>query len=141
MKIVIASDHGGVDLKKYLVDNLGLTDLGPADKTSCDYPDYAKKVAQAVASGEADFGVLICRSGIGMCMCANRYKGVRAALCYDMHYVPITRQHNGANVLCLGADVVKPELALEMVKTFVATEVDPDARHERRRQKIDSLVS
>ena len=138
MRIAIASDHGGVDLKRYLVENVpGMIDLGPADKSSCDYSDYAVKLALAVSKGEADFGVLICRSGIGMSMTANRFQNVKAALCYDRKYAVITRQHNGANVLCLGADVVSPEYACEMVKDFISTPIDMDARHERRRQKLE----
>ena len=141
MKIAIASDHGGVDLKaalvKALADVATMTDLGPADKTSCDYPDYAVEVAKSVALGTADFGILICRSGIGMSMTANRFQNVRAAICATAEAASVTRQHNGANVLCLGADVVTPECAVEIAKTFVATPVDEDARHARRRGKLE----
>ncbi len=141
MKIAIASDHGGVELKAALVRALSpdmtVADLGPADRTSCDYPDFAVQVARAVALGEADFGVLICRTGIGMSMTANRFQNVRAALCTTTEAATLTRQHNGANVLCLGADVVSVDYALEIVKTFVATPVDMDARHARRRWKLE----
>ena len=141
MKIAIASDHGGVELKAALVRALSpdmtVADLGPADRTSCDYPDFAVAVARAVALGEADFGVLICRTGIGMSMTANRFQNVRAALCTTTEAATLTRQHNGANVLCLGADVVSADYALEIVKTFVATPVDLDARHARRRWKLE----
>ena len=103
MKIAIASDHGGVDLKSVIVRALSakatLIDKGPADRTSCDYPDYAAQVALAVAAGEVDFGILICRSGIGMSMAANRYQNVRAAVCATVDAAVVTRQHNGANVL------------------------------------------
>ena len=141
MKIAIGSDHGGVELKATLVSALSalatIDDKGPADKTSCDYPDYAIEVAKDVASGTADFGILICRSGIGMSMTANRFQNVRAALCATTDAATATRQHNGANVLCLGADVVSPEYAVEIAKTFLATPVDEDARHARRRWKLE----
>lgn len=141
MKIAIASDHGGVALKKYMVDSLGATasmmDLGPFDTKSCDYPDYAIEVACKVSSGEADFGILICRSGIGMCMSANRFQNVRAAVCATTDSAIVTRQHNGANVLCLGADNVSENYAVEIAKAFIATPVDEDARHARRRAKLE----
>ena len=141
MKIAIASDHGGVALKKYMVDSLGATasmmDLGPFDTKSCDYPDYAIEVACKVSSGEADFGILICRSGIGMCMSANRFQNVRAAVCATTDSAILTRQHNGANVLCLGADNVSEGYAVEIAKAFIATPVDEDARHARRRAKLE----
>ena len=141
MKISIASDHGGVDVKALLVKALGecatVLDKGPFDRASCDYPDYAASVALDVASGAVDFGILICRSGIGMSMCANRYQNVRAALCSTTEAATATRQHNGANVLCMGADVISPEYALEIAKTFIATPVDESERHARRREKLE----
>ena len=141
MKIVIASDHGGVELKAALVAALSseatVVDYGPADKASCDYPDYAVKVALDVSAGEADFGILVCRSGIGMSMAANRFQNVRAAICATTDAAVTTRQHNGANVLCLGADVVSPAYAVEIAKAFVATPVDEDERHARRRWKLE----
>jgi glycine hydroxymethyltransferase len=141
MKIAIGSDHGGIELKSALVKLLSneatMFDKGPADKKSCDYPDYAIAVAKAVACGEADFGILICRSGIGMSMVANRFQNVRAALCSTVEAAVMTRQHNGANVLCLGADVVSLDYASEIAKAFIATPVDSDARHERRRWKLE----
>ena len=141
MKIAIASDHGGVDLKAALVHALSaqstVLDLGPAEKASCDYPDYAASVALEVAAGTADFGILICRSGIGMSMCANRFQNVRAALCATVDAAVQSRQHNGANVLCLGADTVSAEYAVEIAKAFLATPVDEDERHARRRWKLE----
>ena len=141
MKIAIGSDHGGIELKSALVKLLSneatMFDKGPADKKSCDYPDYAIAVAKAVACGQADFGILICRSGIGMSMVANRFQNVRAALCSTVEAAVMTRQHNGANVLCLGADVVSLDYASEIAKAFIATPVDSDARHERRRWKLE----
>ena len=141
MKISIASDHGGLELKATLVKALSdvatLLDRGPCEKASCDYPDYAVRVAKDVAGGEADFGILICRSGIGMAMAANRFQNVRAAMCATTDTATLARQHNGANVLCLGADVVSADYALEIAKTFVATPVDNDERHARRRWKLE----
>ena len=141
MKIAIASDHGGVELKAALVKALEsvatMVDKGPKDKSSCDYPDYAIPVAMDVASGDADFGILICRSGIGMSMVANRFQNVRAAICATTEAATITRQHNGANVLCLGADVVSADYAAEIAKTFIATPVDESERHARRRWKLE----
>ena len=141
MKIAIASDHGGFELKGHLVRTLGasheIIDMGPADRKSCDFPDYAVPVAQAVASGAADFGILICRTGLGMSMAANRFQNVRAALCATTESATLARQHNGANVLCLGADAVSGDYAVEIAKTFLATPVDNDARHARRRWKLE----
>ncbi len=141
MRISIASDHGGVDLKallvKTLAENATILDKGPADRASCDYPDYAAKVALDVSSGAVDFGILICRSGIGMSMCANRFQNVRAALCTTTDAATATRQHNGANLLCLGADVISPEYAVEIAKTFIQTPVDESERHARRRAKLE----
>lgn len=141
MKLAIASDHGGVELKSALVNALAniaeVEDLGPSDKTSCDYSDYAVKVAMKISSGAAEFGILICRSGIGMSMCANRFQNVRAALCSTTEAATLTRQHNGANVLCLGADTVSVEYAVEIAKAFLATPVDEDERHARRRWKLE----
>ena len=141
MKIAIGSDHGGVELKALLVEALAaqatMVDKGPAGKESCDYPDYADAVAVSVAGGEADFGILICRSGVGMSMCANRFQNVRAALCSTTDGATMARQHNGANVLCLGADLVSPSYAVEIVKAFIATPVDEDERHARRRWKLE----
>ena len=141
MKIAIASDHGGVDYKAAIVNALSgsatVSDLGPADKASCDYPDYALKVAKAVASGEADIGVLVCRSGIGMSMAANRFQNVRAAVCMTVDQAVTTRTHNGANVLCLGADYISAEDAVAIAKSFVAQEVGSEERHVRRRWKLE----
>ena len=141
MKIAIGSDHGGVELKAFLAKELAASatvfDKGPAGRESCDYPDYAAAVAREVAAGSVDFGILICRSGIGMAMAANRYQNVRAATCATTEAATLTRQHNGANVLCLGADTVSAQYALEIAKAFMATPVDMDERHARRRWKLE----
>ena len=141
MKIAIASDHGGVDYKAIVAEAFSgsatVSDLGPGDKTSCDYPDYALKVAKAVASGEADLGILICRSGIGLSMAANRFQNVRAAVCMTVDQAVTTRRHNGANVLCLGADCISAEDAVAIAKAFVAEQVGDEERHARRRWKLE----
>ena len=141
MNIAIASDHGGFELKAVLTNALSdgykVLDKGPFDKASCDYPDYAIAVAKSVASGEADFGILVCRSGIGMSMAAGRFQNVRAAVCGTTDAATMTRQHNGANVLCLGADTVSPAYAVEIAKTFLSTPVDESERHARRRWKLE----
>ncbi len=140
MKIVIGADHGGFELKKALLESFTeaeFLDVGCTSADSCDYPDYADAVAETVATGAADFGVLICRSGVGMSMAANRFVTVRAAVCCDANGAALARRHNGANVLCLGADKVTTETALDTLKTFVSTPVDMDERHARRRNKIE----
>ena len=141
MKIAIASDHCGVELKSAIVSALSssvtILDKGPQSAASCDYSDYAVAVAKDIASGAADFGVLICKTGIGMSMAANRFQNVRAALCASVESATLTRQHNGANVLCLGADCLDAEKAVGIVKAFVETSVDMDERHERRRWKLE----
>lgn len=141
MKIAIGSDHGAYDLKNALIAGLGesvtLVDVGTYSKDSCDYPDYAIKVALAVAKGEVDYGILCCTSGIGVSMTANRFQDVRAALCQTVEAAIVSRQHNGANVLCLGANAVSPEYAVQMAKAFMDTPVDMDERHARRRMKLE----
>ena len=141
MKIAIASDHCGVELKAALVKALSdlatMVDKGPADTSSCDYSDAAVSVSKDVASGVVDFGILICKTGIGMSMAANRFQNVRAALCGTVEAATLTRQHNGANVLCLGAASLDAEQAIAIAKTFVGTVVDDAERHARRRWKLE----
>ncbi len=141
MKIAIGSDHGGIALKRTIVDalkgSIEIIDCGTVSEQSCDYPDFAIKVATLVAKGEVSFGALICRTGIGMSMVANRFQNVRAGLCTTEAAAELARKHNGANVICLGADMVDVELAVKMVKTFITTQVDEDIRHARRRNKIE----
>ena len=142
MKIAIGADHCGVELKDFLVRELSsggvaVVDRGTTGRGSCDYCDYAVAVAKDVATGEADFGVLVCKTGIGMSLAANRFQNVRAALCATTDAATLTRQHNGANVLCMSADAVSGAYALEMVRTFIATPVDDSERHARRRWKLE----
>ncbi|MBO7166796.1 MAG: serine hydroxymethyltransferase [Kiritimatiellae bacterium] len=140
MKIAIGADHGGFELKSSIIkacSNIMFTDVGCNGTESCDYPDYAIKVAEKVALGEVDFGVLICRSGIGMAMAANRFQNVRAALCFDAATAEQTRKHNGANVLCFGADKITAEDAIATLNAFISTSAETDERHTRRQDKLE----
>lgn len=139
--IVIASDHAGVDLKRSIIELVRgagreASDLGTDDARSVDYPDFAHRVAAAVAAGEAERGILICGTGIGMCMTANRHPGVRAALCHDAFTAEMSRRHNDANVLCVGARVTGSGVAEQIVQVFLETPFDGD-RHRRRVEKIE----
>ncbi len=141
MKVVIGCDHGGIELKETLKAAMAawdveVEDVGCDDSASVDYPDYAHVVAGAVLSGGADRGVLICGTGIGMSMAANRHPGVRAALCTDCYGAEMTRKHNDANILCLGGRVTGPGLATAILEVFLAGEFE-GGRHERRVAKIE----
>ena len=137
MKIAIGSDHGGYELKLEITKHLQergfeVKDYGCDSSASCDYPTYAKAVAEAVAASEEELGILICGTGIGMSMAANKVEGVRAALCSDCFSAQATKEHNNANVLCLGARTLGPGLALMIVDIFVDTPFSNDERHVRR---------
>lgn len=141
--IAIASDHAGVALKAELVAELGKLgqlslDLGPADTTSVDYPDFATKVTEAVVSKKASLGVLICGTGIGMSITANKVHGIRAALCHTEFEARVTRQHNDANVLCLGARVTGGGLAIEILRAFLNASFE-GGRHAARVEKINQV--
>jgi ribose 5-phosphate isomerase B len=143
MKLAFAADHAGLVLKEELVAlarAIGheADDLGPNDKTSVDYPDYAVKVTQAVTQSRADFGVLICGTGIGMSIAANKVAGIRAALCRTEFEARMARGHNDANVLCLGQRVTGGGLAQEILKAFVGTAFE-GGRHADRVAKIQAL--
>jgi ribose 5-phosphate isomerase B len=140
LTIAIASDHGGYDLKqeilKYLdASKISYTDLGTYSTESVDYPDIAIPCAEAVARGEYEKGIIICGTGIGVCIAANKVKGIRAALCHDTFSARMSRQHNNANILTMGGRVIGPGLATEIVKEWLATDFE-GARHERRVNKI-----
>ena len=142
MKVSIASDHGGFNLKEkiknYLKEQgIQVKDFGTDSLASCDYPDFGRPAAEAVAEGDVDCGILICTTGIGMSMVANKVKGVRAALCSDTVTASLTRQHNNANVLVLGAGIVGEVLAESIVDTFLSTEFSNSERHQRRIDKIE----
>lgn len=143
MKIAIANDHAGVEykfiLKKFLED-MGheVINFGTDENASCDYPDYADKVTKALQNGEAERGVLICGTGVGMSIAANKHKGIRASLCGDTYSAEFTRRHNDSNVLVLGARVIGVEIMLSVAKVYFSTEFE-GGRHQRRIDKIDSL--
>ncbi len=144
MKLAIGCDHGGFELKeeilKFLktVANLQVQDLGPAGRDSVDYPDYGARISESVSSGAADRGILICGTGIGMSIVANRYPGVRAALCHDHFTAQMSREHNDANVLVMGERVIGKGVALEIVKTWLDTEF-AGGRHQKRLDKITAI--
>ena len=134
--IAIGSDHGGYllkeELKKHLEEKgIEFKDFGTDSAASCDYPVYAEKVCRAIQSGECEKGILICGTGIGMSMCANKCKGIRAALCGDHFSAEFTRKHNDANVLCMGARTIGPGVALQLADIFLTTEFE-GGRHEQR---------
>ena len=140
--IAIGSDHGGFELKQAIMahlDKRGLEykDFGTYDEASCDYPEYGKAVAHAVASGEYERGIIICGTGIGISISANKVPGIRAALCTDCFMAEATRLHNNANILALGGRVVGEGLALKIVDTFLDTPFSNDERHIRRISKIE----
>lgn len=142
MRIAIASDHGGFRLKSELVRELSklsheTTDLGPSSSDSCDYPDFAHALARGILDGKFDRGVLVCGTGVGMSIAANRHAGVRAVVCSDVFTVKASRSHNDANVLCLGERVVGAGLALEILTAFLQEPASNDDRHTRRRAKIE----
>ncbi len=142
--IGIGSDHGGYKLKeeviKYLEDNkYAYKDYGAYSEEAIDYPDIAKPLAEDIVSGNLEKGILICGTGIGISISANKVKGVRAALCHDVFSAEATRLHNDANVLCMGGRVVAGGLALKIVETFLNTDFSGDERHARRISKISGI--
>ncbi|MBI4282417.1 MAG: ribose 5-phosphate isomerase B [Chloroflexi bacterium] len=143
MKIALGCDHNGVELKLHLMSLLqelgyDCQDLGCYDTNAVDYPDVAQKVAQAVGKSQVDRGVLICGTGIGMSISANKVPGVRAALCYDAFTARRAREHNDANVLCLGSQTTGQDAAREIVKVYLETQFE-GGRHARRVEKIRAL--
>ncbi len=140
--IAIGSDHGGYDLKmivkKHLEDRgFEVKDFGCFDKNSCDYPDFGRAAAEAVASGECEKGIVLCTTGIGISITANKVKGIRCALCTDTYLAKMTRLHNDANMLALGAHDIGQGLALDIVDTFLDTEFSGEEKHVRRIGKIE----
>lgn len=141
--IAIGSDHGGYLLKEEIKKHLeekgyDFKDLGTDSTASCDYPVYAEKVCNAIQSGECEKGILVCGTGIGMSMCANKCKGIRAAVCSDHFSAEFTRKHNNANVLCLGARVIGSGVAMQLVDIFLTTEFE-GGRHEKRIEMMMEL--
>lgn len=147
MKIAFASDHGGYELKEFIKERIKdgsldigepllFVDLGTDSTESVDYPDYAKKCGDAVLQGKGDFGVVICGTGIGISISANKLKGIRCANCLTVDMARLSREHNNANMLALGGRILEPDLAVEIVKTFLTTKFD-GGRHQRRIDKIE----
>lgn len=141
--IAIGSDHGGYDLKELVIRHLeekgvDVNDMGCYDKNSCDYPVFGKAVAKAVADGSCDKGIVICTTGIGISIVANKVKGIRAALCADTLSAKMTRLHNDANIVAMGAGIVGPNLALEIVDTFLNTGFSEEEKHKRRVDAIET---
>lgn len=144
MKIAIGCDHAALNLKNDVVEKLRkegyeVEDFGIHEQKSVDYPDYALPVAEAVASGRADKGILICGTGIGMSIAANKVKGIRCALCSDTFSAHATREHNDANILAFGERVVGEGLAMDIVDTFLKTPFSDDDRHVKRIAKISAI--
>lgn len=140
--IGIGSDHGGFDLKQSVISYLKeqgfeYKDFGCMDKSSCDYPVYGRAVAEAVANGECEKGIVICTTGIGISMTANKVPGVRCALCADTVSAKLTRLHNDANVLAMGGGIIGENLALSIVDTFLHTDFSGEERHQRRVSLIE----
>jgi ribose 5-phosphate isomerase B len=140
MRIAVGSDHRGFEVKQQLLELLPALgheaiDEGTNSQESVDYPDYAARVSRLVVAGQVDRGILICGTGIGMSIAANRHRDIRAALCHEAYTARMSREHNNANVLCLGGRVLGPEIALDIVGTWVETEF-AGGRHQRRLDKL-----
>jgi ribose 5-phosphate isomerase B len=143
MNIIIGSDHGGFELKEICREFMGtrsdcrVTDAGTFSEDSMDYPKVARKVARAVSKGEYERGILICGTGIGMSIVANRYRGVRACLCHNLFTARLSREHNDANILVMGGRVIGRGIAIEMVELFLGTPFE-GGRHELRLNQIET---
>ena len=139
-KVCIASDHGGFSLKEAIKDhlikkNISIIDLGPSENKTVDYPDYAKKVANRIKAKKSDVGILVCGSGTGMAISANKTKTIRAAVCYNVNSTRLSREHNNANIISLGARLTSEKLSLKLVNIFLKTKFE-GGRHLKRVNKI-----
>ena len=139
-KVCISSDHAGFKLKESIKDflinkNISIIDLGPVNENSVDYPDYAKKVSNRVKSKRSDVGILVCGSGTGMAISANKTKKIRAAVCYNLKSTRLSRQHNNANIIAIGSRLTKKNTALQLVSVFLETKFE-GGRHLKRVKKI-----
>ncbi len=144
MKIAIGCDHGALDLKNIAVEHLKkkgyeVQDFGTCTPDSCDYPDYAAQAARAVADGSCDRGIVLCTTGIGVSIAANKVKGIRCALLSDVLSARMTREHNDTNMMAIGAGIVGQNLALEIMDTWLSTEFSHNERHQRRIDKVMAL--
>lgn len=144
--IVLASDHAGYELKKavtHFIEDEGLAadiiDVGAESTHSVDYPDFAAKAARAVLDGHADVGIVLCGTGLGVSITANRFKGIRAALCHNVELAELARTHNNANILALGARFTTHAQAFDIVRTFLSTDFSEEERHARRIKMLDEL--
>ena len=141
MKIALAADHGGFEMKNQIAQylkskNFDVVDLGTNSSESVDYPDFAQKVVHKLSTKEADLGILVCGTGIGISIAANRHKGIRAALLYDDYVAKVAKEHNNANVLCFGGRTMKSEDVLKRIDIFLAAKYE-GGRHDRRLCKLD----
>ena len=139
-KVCIASDHAGFNLKENIKDflinkNISIIDLGPTNNNSVDYPDFAKKVSNRIKANKSDVGILVCGSGTGMAIAANKFNGIRAAVCYNSNSTRLSRKHNNANIISLGSKLIKKKNALALVTIFLNTKFE-GGRHLRRIKKI-----
>ncbi|NUP99042.1 MAG: ribose 5-phosphate isomerase B [Armatimonadetes bacterium] len=144
MKVAIGADHAGFELKQTILESfpdIDFVDVGTSSLASCDYPDFAVAVAELVSSGEAATGILICGTGVGMAMAANKVPGIRAACCSETYTARLTRDHNDANVLCIGSRVVGDGVACDLVQVWLATAFGGGERHRRRLDKLTAIES
>lgn len=146
LRIAVGGDHAGFPLKKVVVELLGnqvatLIDCGTHDESSSDYPDFAEAVAREIVTGKADRGILVCGSGVGVSVAANKIKGIRASICHDTYSAHQGVEHDDMNVLCIGARVIGPELAFEIIRSFLGAKYVPEERHARRLEKMLRLES
>lgn len=144
MKIAIAADHGGFPLKQTILDAVRAAghdplDLGTFTSEAVDYPDYAKKIGEAILSGQAERGILLCGSGVGACIAANKIPGLYAGLAHDTYSAHQGVEHDDMNVLCLGARIIGPEVAKELVEAFLSAQFTAEARHVRRVGKVREI--
>jgi ribose 5-phosphate isomerase B len=144
MKVAVSADHGGFPLKDTVIDAVREAghepvDLGTFGPESVDYPDYAEKAGLAIQRGDVDRAVLLCGSGVGICIAANKINGIYAAICHDTYSAHQGVEHDNMNALCLGARIIGPELARELVKSFLSANFSPDLRFHRRANKVKAL--
>ncbi len=141
--VIIGADHGGFLLKEKIKEHLKskkfkVSDFGTDSEKSCDYPDYASKVAKEVQKGNS-FGIIVCGTGIGVSITANKYKGIRAALCFNEFMAQMAREHNNANIICIGGRTTDEKMAIKMVDIFLSTEKSNEERHSNRVNKISEI--
>jgi len=144
MKIAVAGDHAGLSLKKLILEKLKqdghqVVDLGAFDEAPSDYPDFARAIGRSVSSGKAEKGILICGSGIGACVAANKVKGIRAGVAHDIYSAHQGVEHDNMNILCLGARVIGPAPALEIAMSFVSARFTNEERHVKRLKKVMAI--